>query len=912
MKNAILLMTLFICINYAIAVNVTTPKNSQFGFIENKGQIIDQNNNLNPAVLYLYNGNGMHVQLKQTGFSYEVIKTESLPTRQAGKSKMKAGNEINLSNKFAQDTLDYTFYFHRIDISFVNANTDVKIISSGVASDFINYYTIGTSEAGVTNVRHYKKVLYENIYNNIDVEFVLVDENICGSFKYNFIVHPGGNVNDIKLKFDGANSTSLTKEGHITIETAYGNIDESIPKSYQLNEKGDQQTITSAFITHNSKLNIYGIGVSNYDANKTLIIDPWATYYGGSGDDYGLGIAVDVSGNNVITGYTYSTSGIATSGAYQTSYGGTNDAFIAKFNIAGALQWATYYGGSAADIGLGIAIDGSGNIVLSGSAASTSGIATTGAYQTSYAGGSNDVFIAKFNASGARQWATYYGGSGFDYGIGIAIDRTGNIVLTGYTYSTSGIATSGAYLTTLQGSYDAYIAKFNAAGLIQWATYYGGSGDDEGDGIAVDSSGNIIISGSTTSTFGIATSGMYQTSLGGGSDAFISKFNASGVRQWATYYGGNGADYGYGITVDGSGNIVFTGSTSSTSGIATTGAYQTSFGGTKDAFISKFNASGARQWATYYGGSLEDNGYAIAADSIGIIVITGNTISTSGIATSGAYQTVYGGGNFDAFIAKFNTSGARQWATYYGGSGRDWGSGIAVDGSGNIRLVGYTYSTSNIAMSGSYQTSLGGTVDACVALFTSAGNLPVKLISFDAKLDNLTTGLINKKVICSWLTASETNNNYFELQRSVDGSHFTTIGNIKGNGTKNSESYYQYTDNLMSIEKSTTNILYYRLNQVDFDGKSSLSEIKIVKLEEVNNEINVYPNPTNNVLNISFTPQSSSVVMNLYDITGNIIKNVTTLNSNNQIDLSELNNGIYFIIVTGNNLFLSRKFVVKK
>lgn len=902
MKNVILLLTLFTCINYSNADNLTKPNTAQFGFIENKGQIIDQNNNLNPSVLYLYNGNSLHVQLKQNGFSYEVIKTESKP-------KNKTGNEINIPSKFAQDTLDFTYYFHRIDISFVNANTNAKIISSDIAPDYINYYTTGTSEGGVTNVHHYKKVLYQNIYNNIDVEFVLNDEKNCGNFKYNFIVHPNGNVNDIQLKLDGANSTSLTNDGHITIETAYGNIDESIPMSFQLDENNNQQKIISDF--KQQATNIFGISIGNYDKTKTLIIDPvpWATYFGGSGNDMAEGISLDISGNIYTTGYTSSTTAIATSGAYQTTLGGNTDVFISKLNTNGSLQWATYYGGSNGDLGCGIANDINGNVYIIGWTSSTSSIASSGAYQTTF-GGSADAFIAKFNSSGSLQWATYYGGSGDDRGYGISTDTSGNVYITGATSSSSAIATSGAYQTAIGGSYDAMIVKFNSLGSLQWGTYYGGSVDDYGLGITSDLSANIYLTGNTTSSSAIATTGAYQTTYGGGSsysgDAYIAKFNSTGTRQWATYYGGSGDDFGYSIVTDSTGNIYFAGMTTSTSTIASSGAFQTTYGGgAYDAFVTKFNASGSRQWATYYGGTGYEYGWGISKDANGNIFITGYTTSTSAIATSGAYQITLGG-NTDVFISKFNSSGSRQWATYYGGSGSDYGYGIVNDASGNVYITGKTTSTSAIATTGAYQTSFGGGTlqgDAFIAAFTGSGGLPVQLISFEAKLEN-------KNVLCTWSTASEINNNYFEVQRSIDGSHFTSIGKVKGNGNTNTVLSYQFTDALTSLDK--TNILYYRLRQVDFDGKNSLSEIKVVNINEANNSITIYPNPTNNVLNISFSPQSSPVTVQLCDITGRIIKTLSLQNNNNQIDISDLRNGIYFITMTGQDFTTSRKIIVNK
>ncbi|MEI6596207.1 MAG: SBBP repeat-containing protein [Bacteroidota bacterium] len=915
-KQLFLAIFLIVCFQNIFASNITKPVSSQFGFIENKGQIIDQNNHLNPSVLYLYNGNGLHVQLKQTGFSYEVWKLAvSHQPLAVSKSTLPEANSQEL-------TADTTF-IHRINISFVNANQNIKIISSDIAPDYINYYTTGTSEAGVINVHHYKKVLYQNIYNNIDVEFVLNDERNCGNFKYNFIVKPGGNVNDIQLKFDGANNTSLTTNGHILIETAYGNIDESIPYSYQLNESNQQQSIDASFIINNSKLDIYGIGVDKYDATKTLIIDPtaWATYFGGSGNDQGNDIATDTSGSEFITGFTGSTTAIATSGAYQTTFaGGTYDAFIAKFNSYGARLWSTYYGGSGADYGQGISVDVGGNVLITGYTSSSSSIATSGAFQTTFGGG-NDAFIIKINTSGTLQWASYYGGGLNDIGRKITTDQLGNIFLVGGSNSSSGIATSGSFQSAIGGSYagwDGFIVKFNSTGSRQWATYYGGGNDDDCNGIALDSYGNIYITGNTMSGSGIATSGSYQSSYTFNIDSYIAKFDSTGGRQWSTYYGGGGTDYPSGIVSDLLGNIFTTGRTNSTTGIASSGAFQTVFaGGTWDAYIVKFNSSGALQWGSYYGGSNDDYSNGIAKDISGNILITGYTLSTSGITTTGVYQSIFisGCGN-DAFIVKFNSSGVRQWGTYYGTCAM--ANGIVSASSGNILITGNTVSNTAIATSGAYQTTFGGGTtygDAFIAVFTSAGGLPIKLTSFDATLEN-------KNVLCTWQTASESNNDYFEIQRSVGGSQpacqtcpgvvgrFTAIGKVKGNGTTNIVSSYQFIDVSTPLDKTGT--LYYRLKQVDFDGKSTFSDVRVVTLNQVNNEITIYPNPTNDVLNISFAQQSSSTTIQLFDITGRIVKIVNTLNNNNQIDVSDLCNGIYFINICSQKINVSRKIMIYK
>lgn len=924
--NKLILLSVFIFVaTISFSSGINKPVSSQYGFIENKGQIIDQNNQLNPSVLYLYNGNGLHVQLKQSGFSYEVIKTESKP-------KAKTGNEINVPSKFAKDTLDYTLYFHRIDISFVGSNQNAKITASDVATDYINYYTTGTSEAGVINVHHYKKVLYQNIYDNIDVEFIIstppkspqgglaqrdgtpLSFGECRGevFKYNFIVHPNGNVNDIQLKFAGANNTSLTNEGHITIETACGNIDESIPMSFQLCENNKQQTIAANFKQQTS--NTFGISVGNYDPIKTLIIDPtpFSTYFGGSGNEAGEGIGTDSSGNIIISGSTTSTSAIATSGAYQTSYGGTQNGFIAKFNSSGSRQWSTYFGGTGSDDCRWLAIDASSNILLTGYTTSTTGIATTGAYQTAHGGGTYDGFISKFNPSGTRQWSTYYGGTSFDRGAAIAVDLNGNILVVGLTTSSTGISTSGSFQSVYtSGNYDAFVVKFNTSGVRQWATYFGGSGSDYGYGITTDTSNNIIAVGQTTSISGIATTGAYDTLLNGSvstsyMDAFIVKFNSAGSRLWSTYYGGNMDDADAKVATDLSGNIFISGQTNSYADLATSGAYQTSLGGNWDVFIAKFNSNDSIQWSTYYGGTAGENGNSLTTDISGNVIIVGLSASSNAIASSGAYQTS-NGGTYDAIVAKFNTAGSKVWGTYFGGTSYEYGYGITTNSLGSIYIVGKTSSSSSIATSGAYQTTLGGGYDAFIAAFTNAGGLPVQLTSFDVKLVN------NKNVLCTWETASQVNNDYFEIEKSINNINWNAIGKVKGNGTTNSVSNYQFKDVSTALDMTTTKpstTLYYRLQQVDFDGKSSFSEVKVVSLNNDENNYNIYPNPNAGAFSINFNNIEGEKQIAIYNIQGKLVGSCNT--SENVFEVKELlAKGMYFIKVETNIGFFNSKFVVE-
>ena len=881
----------------SIACFAASPKknlSSQYGFIENKGQIIDQNNKLNPAVLYLYNGFGMNVQLKQTGFSYEAIKIiPGLPTTSPKSPKMSPATNSQLyplkhsEGRQPEIPVADSIQVHRIDISFLNCNKQASLISSEPAKDYINYYTTGThvsdvpvEQAGVTNVHHYQKVLYQNIYPNIDVEFLLNlptgqagDKKQKGAFKYNFIIHPGGNMNDIQLKFEGAN-TSLSNEGNIIIETAFGNIEESIPLSYQIGEDGSQQNITANFVKLTTST--FGLKAKNFDPKAILVIDPtpWATYYGGSGADYGNGIASDSIGNIVVIGYTSSSSAIATSGSYQSIFGGSSyDAYIVKFNPSGIRQWATYYGGTSIDKGMDVDISTNSEIFVVGITGSL-GLATTGAYLTS--GGNS--FILNLNASGIRQWCTYYAG---EFPASIEVDYLGNVIIVGSTAISSGIATIGAHQATLSLcgaclTSDGFIAKINSLGTtLLWGTYYGSTLEDYLFGLAIDNTGNIFVTGNTISVNSISTTGSHQFSNAGYTDGFLVKFNSSGVRQWGTYYGGGGDDYGYDIVVDSGGNCIITGVTYSTSGISSSGTFQPSNGGGADAFVAKFNSSGVRQWGTYYGGNNFDSGAGICLDSTGNILITGYTTTTSGISSVGAFQMTNAGGN-DAYLTKFNSAGGRIWSTYYGGSGSDKGNKCACNLEGNIYLTGITTSLSGIATSGSYQSTYGGGTDAMIASITFGGALPIKLISFDAT--PLKENEI-QKVDCRWSTASELNNNYFTIERSQDLENFEGIGNVKGAGNSSKLLHYQYRDeDPFAKAANSSNLadkLYYRLRQTDFDGSSTLSEIKAVEFNNTSHEnIKLVYDKEHSLLQIN-SIATQKVSLQLFDLNGQQLWSVT-------------------------------------
>jgi hypothetical protein len=413
----------------------------------------------------------------------------------------------------------------------------------------------------------------------------------------------------------------------------------------------------------------------------------YSTYLGGSGCDGGVSIAVDSAGNAYVAGWTESTNFPTTPGAFQPTFGvgGFGDAFVTKLDPTGsALDYSTYLGGDNYDQGIGIAVDSAGNAYVAGSTSSANFPTTPGAFQTIYPAstcayqgvpqGISDLFVTKLNpTASALDYSTYLGGSGCEgggRGSVIAVDSAGNAYVTGVTRSADFPTTPGAFRTTYGGGAcssgpcgDAFVTKLNPTGsTLVYSTYLGGSDEDNGLGIAVDSAGHAYVTGVTLSTNFPTTPSAFQTAFGGFDDAFVTTLNPTGTaRVYSTYLGGSSLDEGLGIAVDSAGNAYVTGRTQSSNFPTTTSAFQPIFGGYYDAFVTKLNPTGtAPLYSTYLGGSGAEGGDllpggGIAVDATGNAYVAGIT-SGNFPTTPGAFQTAFGGGTdflpFDAFVTK--------------------------------------------------------------------------------------------------------------------------------------------------------------------------------------------------------------------------------------------------------------------
>jgi len=458
----------------------------------------------------------------------------------------------------------------------------------------------------------------------------------------------------------------------------------------------------------------------------------YAGYIGGSGIDAVLDIAVDSTGATYVTGYASSFEATFPDivGPDLTYNGGPYDAFVAKTNAAGTgLIYAGYIGGSGYDYGHDIAVDSSGAAYIVGvTASSEATFPDVVGPDLMYNGGTYDAFVAKVNSTGTGlTYAGYIGGSGADYGYSIVVDSSGVAIVVGITASSEATFPEvvGPDLTYNGGTYDAFVAKVNAAGTgLTYAGYIGGSGYDTSVDIAVDNTGAAYVTGYTASseaTFPEVV-GPDLTYNGGTYDAFMAKVNSAGTGlTYAGYIGGSGTDYGNGIAVDSSGAAYVTGYTASSEATfpEVVGPDLTYNGGTYDAFVAKVNSSGTGlTYAGYIGGSGYDICVGIAVDSSGAAYVVGSTTSSEATFPEVVGPDLTYNGGYDAFVAKVNSAGSGlTYAGYIGGSGTDYGYDIVVDSGGAAYVVGTTTSSEATfpEVVGPDLTHNGGTYDGFVA-----------------------------------------------------------------------------------------------------------------------------------------------------------------------------------------------------
>lgn len=633
-----------------------------------------------------------------------------------------------------------------------NANPAARITGEDQLTGTSNYFIGNDPSKWRTSIPTYAKVKYEEIYSGIDLVYYGNQRQL----EYDFIVAPFADPHRIAFDIRGVKRIRRDEHGDLILKMREGEIRWHKPLVYQ-EKNGTRQEIAARYSIVDK--NRVAFEVSKYDVSKALYIDPliYSTYLGGNGADGANAIAVDSAGNSYIVGSTSSTNFPITPGAFQTTCAGICDpnVFVAKIDPSGStLVYATYLGGSLwdGDWGYGIAVDGAGNAYVTGLTESTNFPTTPGAFQTGCGGSgcqfsAGDAFVSKISPTGsALVYSTYLGGSSYDFGHAIAVDSGDNAYVTGITYSTDFPTTPGALQTTCGGGAsscnsvgDAFVTKLNSTGsALVYSTYLGGSAGDQGNGIAVDGSGNAYVAGWTGST-DFPTMNALQSAYGGSyADAFVSKINSTGTAfVYSTYLGGIGPDFGYGIALDSGGNAYVTGATGSTNFPITPGAFQTVCNGGSDcavnldAFVTKISSAGTELgYSTYLGGSGFEGYYpdytqigysvgGIAVDAAGSAYVTGLTASGN-FPLENPFQKT-NNGFVNVFVSKVNPAGsALDYSTYLGGNYFDWGLGIALDSTGNAYVAGQASSTDFPTKNPLQAAYGGGQYDAFVAKLLTA------------------------------------------------------------------------------------------------------------------------------------------------------------------------------------------------
>lgn len=666
-KTHLLLVGLILCYWIKAAENgiVKPHLSTPVMYSPNNGQVLGTDGRPVSNVLAKSSINGLDFYITTTGVTYVLKQYEEVTNARP--------HPVYINEP------KYTIKYSRVDVVLAGATINSTALHfNGQQPLQVNYY-MASGGKPITGVKNYSAVTIQNVYPGIDWVWKSTAD---GKLEYDFVVHPGSNPAQIKMQYKYADITPSANS--LLIGTHNGTLREGDLKAHC-----NSQPVDVAYV-YNAGSKEISFNVGRYDNSHDLIIDPplalqWSAQYGGTFADGLRGIANDnrpaVSQPFIyLTGYTNSTNFPLINpggGAYfDNTYNGNTDVVLMKLDTNQVPRWISYLGGSGNDFGNSITVSSWGNVFVTGSAQTGMPVVNKpGAYNQGTAI-AQDAFVAQFDTSLILRWSTFYGGIGNEEGLKIHTDKYNRLYVAGYTNSPGNTLytlrqDSGYYQNLTIGS-EAFILKFDTNGHALWATLYGAAGDDVATSIATDSLANVVVTGFTTSTnlpvtMDTSLPFYHQITNAGGTDGFLLRFDSLSYLKRGTYYGGAGNDYFNDVTIGQYGDYIFTGRTSS---------------------------------ADFPNQQLNQQ----------------------------SYQQPALAGSYDAFIVKCKNNLNRKWATYYGGSGLDVGTGVATSPGGSIYITGFTFSTdlpldSPLFNNAFYQDSLSGQADGFLAGFENYGKM---------------------------------------------------------------------------------------------------------------------------------------------------------------------------------------------
>lgn len=873
---------------------VPSPDTHVIRFIENRGQVVDMDGNPRSEIRYMVDVQGVRLFFIPSGFSCVFMRSGRTP-----RPVSEATGRIIEKN--ASDIASHVTSY-RLDMELLGTNPNVTMHAVQELPGYTNYYLAHCPD-GITFVKGYSRIIYEEIYQHIDLVF----SSLRGRLKSHFLVRPGGKVSDIRYRFNGAIDQHIQSDGSRIVCTPLGQLREDAPLAW-IAGGGD---VPVRSMNLGAK---HGYAAGTYDISRTLVLDPWFTFIGGTNHEganlFDHEADSDNSGNIVFGSYTSSFNYPALN-AYQASMaGGTYDAVVTKLSNTGQLLWSTYYGGSESEAVAGIAIDAVGNVYAAGYTDSQNFPLQT-PLQSAYGGG-RDAFLIKLMTNGTLSYATFYGGSATESARDVCVDGSGAVYFTGQTRSVD-FPIRTAYQSQNNGQLDMFIVKLSPQLTLVWATYLGGNGDDHCEQICATSTGTVVGAGhSTSSDFPVLHA--LQATLGAQRNGMLAEFDTTGALLWATYVGGSAENRLYSVTVDQSNMPVASGwGALYPSWIVN--PFQVQNAGGLDAILLKFGQYSPSftqnrplLWSTHLGGSSDDRAHNLITDANANIYITGSTQSMD-FPVQQAHQLQFAG-NIDAFLAKFTPNGQRIWATYLGSSTKEVGWAVEVNGSSSVTMFGVTESA-GIGTGLTPLRAYAGDWDFFLMNFLPNGYIPVELTAFTATVGH-------SSVCIRWRTESELNNHGFRIERRSLRTNWEVRGFAPGEGNSGQSREYSFLDPLPGTAPPG-GILFYRLCQIDNDGSENFSDILEARLECVPSGFsisNIHPQPVVHDARLSLSiVQEGPVLIELFDHVGRAIArwDYGILDEGMHIlplDLHAVAPGTYLLRVTVGKVRLVRKVQV--